>query len=528
MGKYLDETGLKHLWGKIKAEDAANQLTTNTALAQKGGYIEYDETDQYIKLWASEADSKAEGKTPLCQFSAAAFIKDGMLDDVDIATSSESLPIKYGDVTYKDGTKFIGFTWNTDAGTKTDYLKIDEIGKTYGEGDGINISDDNKISVTNVASAKVTNQAIPVEGGPLADMLKAAGITEISTDTDLASLLMSFVCKELWPTKSDLSTVNGSLSVSIVAPSFTLSNSGTTVEVGTKCTLSEVTVSEGAKVSSSVAPKVTGFAHGYADADDNQKDSSASEISATVKTAATVQSTNYTLGIDYTNFYTTSGSAATDNSSASVDADIANISYDSQTLVARPGTNTVKATISGPKATVVYNEIPSVYAVSNLGNTHDKEGNVYCKSDAVTSSNILNISSSNASNSASLSVTGKYKYFFGYSDIKSIHTVAEYFDSAKVRALTTQTGDLENSGTKTLNAGTSNGKSLVVAFPNTYKLSDAKYTDGSDMMANFSMSGTVDVACANNADYTTPYTVMVFPVDAFAEVGFKDIKITKK
>ena len=196
MGKYLDQAGLEYLWSKIKAEDAANQSTTNTALAQKGGYIEYDETNQLIKLWASEAAKSETGAEPLSSFSTAAFIKDGMLDDVDIVTSSESLPIIYGGVEYKDGTKFIGFTWNTDAGTKTDYLRVDEVGKTYKGSDSIAIGTDNKISVTNVAEAKVTKNTIRVEGGPLEDILKAAGITEIDSSMDLTTLLLKLACKE--------------------------------------------------------------------------------------------------------------------------------------------------------------------------------------------------------------------------------------------------------------------------------------------------------------------------------------------
>lgn len=387
-----------------------------------------------------------------------------------------------------------------------------------------------KILGTTEADNLVLTSDITIAGGPLANNIAESGETWpaswtsggekfIPAGTSLQDIMMKLFCVEKYPTTTSFSA--GSAKCTIAVPSFTLGNSGSTVEVGTKCTLSNVTISE-AVPAANAYPKVTGFTYGYSAADDNTRDSSDTQIQSTIKTAAALNEGNYQLAIDYTGF-----NSATDES-ATANADYSKVSYAGKDLIATAGTNSVKATVTGPTASITYNDIPSYYACSNLKNTRSGanvgEG-VFHKSEEKKN---LTYTSGAATNNTTLSVTAKYKYFYGYSDIKSTDNVATFFDSAKVRALTVQSGWLETSGSKVLTAGESDGRSLVVAFPSTYVLSDAKYTDGSDMKANFNMSGTVSVACGANADYTTNYTVMVFPVDATAKVGFKDITIKKK
>ena len=378
-----------------------------------------------------------------------------------------------------------------------------------------------KILGTTEANNLVLTSDITIAGGPLeADGKVAWSNGTIPAGTSMQDIMMKLFCVEKWPTSTSFSA--GSAKCTIAAPSFTLGNAGSTVvEVGTKCTLSDVTISE-AVPAANAYPKVTGFTYGYSAADDNTRDSEDTQIQSTIKTAAALNSGNYQLAIDYTGF----NSAA--DESATADSDYTKVSYTGKDLIATAGTNSVKATVTGPTATITYNDIPSYFACSNLKNTRSGAtvgDGVFHKSEEKKN---LTYTSGAASNNATLSVTAKYKYFYGYSDIKSTNDVATFFDSAKVRALTVQSGWLETTGSKVLTAGESDGRSLVVAFPSTYQLSDAKYTDGSDMKANFSMSGTVSVACGANADYTTDYTVMVFPVDATAKVGFKDITIKKK
>jgi hypothetical protein len=523
MGKYLDYEGLEYLWSKIKAKDAANQSTTNTALAQKGGYIEYDETNQRIKLWASEEAKNIEGATPLSSFSTAAFIKDGMLDDVDIVTSSESLPIKYGDKTYKDGTRFIGFTWNTEAGAKKDYLKIDEIGKTYDGSDSINISDDNKISVTNVANASVTKNTIKVEGGPLADILKSAGITEIDSTMDMTTLLLKLACKEKWPTSTPFSA--GSITASLAKPSFTLSNSGSTVEVGTKCTMGAVSIPSAVSINNPTYPQVTGFTNGYSSENDNTKDSTDTFVKATmVEGSKKLNDDNYTMSITFTKF-TKTDKTTPDTINVTADADHTKVKYDSSIdLLVTQGDNKVKASIAGPKALVEFNDIAQYYVVSNLGNTTNSEtGEPFHRSSAQTG---LSYTSSQPTNNLELTVTGKYYYFAGYINDNEL-------TSDNVRALSgfPTAGEgriagkafLETTGLTLASEKVTLDKGTKVAFaiPTGYKLSLIESLSGSEQVGTAGVTKTT--ISVNTGEITTSYDVYTMN----SGNSFKLIKIYK-
>lgn len=175
--KYLDITGVEKLWAAVRAADAqvVTDAKSNTIDAVKDNLeIEYTDKRVYLKY----------GDTVLSDFDAKAFINDGMLEDVTIITSSVDNPVTYGDPEEEitDGTKFIRFTWNTAVDgkpneegmqTKVQYLRVDEIGKTYVESDSIAIGDDNKLSVKEVDFEKTKlSSSIQVAGGPLANNIK--------------------------------------------------------------------------------------------------------------------------------------------------------------------------------------------------------------------------------------------------------------------------------------------------------------------------------------------------------------------
>ena len=69
------------------------------------------------------------GETSLGEVDATAFIKDGMLESAEIATSNGT----------KDGT-FLKLTWNTDAGKDVTYVDVASLVDTYTAGNGINIA----------------------------------------------------------------------------------------------------------------------------------------------------------------------------------------------------------------------------------------------------------------------------------------------------------------------------------------------------------------------------------------------------
>lgn len=119
------------------------------------------------------------------------------------------------------------------------------------------LANDGKYHVINTESVETT-ETIPVAGGPLAELLNNAGITSISSKTNMQDLLMSLFTKELWPNR--LTFTEGVIGATIPVPSFTLSSTGL-VEVGTPITISDTTLS--AAVASSIPRKYSGFTYGY-------------------------------------------------------------------------------------------------------------------------------------------------------------------------------------------------------------------------------------------------------------------------
>lgn len=125
--------------------------------------------------------------------------------------------------------------------------------------------------------------------------------------------------------------------------------------------------------------------------------------------------------------------------------------------------------------------------------------------------------------SSKITFTGAYKYFMGYSE----NTLASQFDSTSIRALTTRTGNMTTNGTTTVvnaTAISSNGKSIVVACPATYKLATVQNGLGADIIGNFSSRGTVAVTTGTT---TTNYTVYVYPITNGAVVDFKNVTLNK-
>ena len=387
-----------------------------------------------------------------------------------------------------------------------------------------------KILGTTEANNLVLTSDITIAGGPLANNIAESGETWpaswtsgnekfIPAGTSLQDIMMKLFCVEKYPTSTSFSA--GSAKCTIVVPSFTLGSSGSTVEVGTKCTLSDVTISE-AVPAANAYPKVTGFTYGYSAADDNTRDSSDTQIQSTIKTAAALNSGNYQLAIDYTGF-----NSATDES-ATANADYSKVSYTGKDLIATAGTNSVKATVTGPTASITYNDIPSYYACSNLKNTRSGanvgEG-VFHKSEEKKN---LTYTSGAATNNTTLSVTAKYKYFAGYTTATDVTTL----DSAAVRALTgIGSGNkfLPTSGSETVIGGTSTattaGKSVVIAIPSTYSLSVKEGLSGEEMIGVSFNEATVSVA---TGELNTNYKVYMYPITSpTANISIKNVVISK-
>lgn len=300
------------------------------------------------------------------------------------------------------GSKTIPSATTSNAGvmSATDKVKVDKI---VTDGDGNKYLTDNgnyQELIEDTTETIKTTDAIPVAGGPLADLLNKAGINSISPDTSMQDLFVSLFTKELWPT--NLVFKEGTVSAAIAAPSFTLSNTGL-VEVGATVTIGKTTLS--VATMSTTARTYSGFTYGYSSTNDNTKDSSNTTITVNASNAA-LNSVNYTM-------------KRTTNSSvenAAANTNPAQVTLDSKTFKAIEGTNTVKVDITGPTANATFASMPVYYACSNLGKTSEEHKSV--AKDTVTKT------SATPSNSKTLNVTGVYPYYTNKDNIAAFAKLA--------------------------------------------------------------------------------------------------------
>lgn len=287
------------------------------------------------------------------------------------------------------GSKTIPSATTSNAGvmSATDKVKVDKI---VTDGDGNKYLTDNgnyQELIEDTTETIKTTDAIPVAGGPLADLLNKAGINSISPDTSMQDLFLSLFTKELWPT--NLAFKEGTVSAAITAPSFTLSSTNL-VEVGATVTIGKTTLS--AATMSTTARTYSGFTYGYSSSNDNTKDSS--------NTTITVNASNVALNsVNYTMKRTTNGSVE----NATANTNHAQVTLNSKTFKAIEGTNTVKVDITGPTANATFASMRVYYACSNLGKTSEEHKSV--AKDTITKT------SSTPSNSKTLNVTGVYPYY---------------------------------------------------------------------------------------------------------------------
>lgn len=300
------------------------------------------------------------------------------------------------------GSKTIPSATTSNAGvmSATDKVKVDKI---VTDGDGNKYLTDNgnyQELIEDTTETIKTTDAIPVAGGPLADLLNKAGINSISPDTSMQDLFVSLFTKELWPT--NLAFKEGTVSAAITAPSFTLSSTNL-VEVGATVTIGKTTLS--VATMSTTARTYSGFTYGYSSTNDNTKDSSNTTITVNASNAA-LNSVNYTMK------RTTNGSVE----NAAANTNPAQVTLDSKTFKAIEGTNTVKVDITGPTANATFASMPVYYACSNLGKTSEEHKSV--AKDTVTKS------SSTPSNSKTLNVTGVYPYYTNKDNITTFAKLA--------------------------------------------------------------------------------------------------------
>ena len=495
MAKYLDESGVQTLWTAVKKADTTIKNSLETKIG--GLTLEYSVDSKEIHLKGSDG-------TVQSTIDVTSFVKDGMLKSVTVLTASLDSPVSYKGKTYSNGEKFLRFEWNADSDDvelKVNILKMDEIAPVYSGSSSIDIDVDNKLHVKEVGTTLTkTTASIPVAGGPLADLLNNAGITEINEGTDIQSLLFQLLCKVLWP--EDPKFNDGSISVSISKPSFTLGSENTTVEVGTKVIAGTTTIS-----TATMSTTNRGWVdvdYGYATELNGEKVNSTS-INATIKTDAALSADNYTLSRTYSGFV----NAASKNETAEASTTAASVQLNPVEVMVAEGECTVTATVGGPSASITFNATPQYCACSNTGETSN-EHILEAKAEATKTS-------AKATNSVTKKVTGaRYSY---------VGAVAGNFQatSAGVRELTKKANS--KSATNSVTAG-ANMTQVIIAFPTSWgSLKQVKDNNslGAVITDNFVLTDNVMVEGANG--YTAAaYKVYVYTSDV--RLGAIDYTVT--
>ena len=429
------------------------------------------------------------------------FIADGMLDDTNIITVTESDAdlIAAG---YAIGTKLIKFIWkgvvDESGNPKADYIRVSDLAV------------DPDTSNTEVA------ENIIIAGGPLESELKtiftskdADGNVIIPKGTSLQDLLTLLACKEMWPTS--ISTADAKVISTAATPTIAKSTTSTEVEVGT--TLS-FTAKNGASTGSATGHKASGFTYGYSAADDNSKDSSNTSVEGNKDTVV--------VDLDESTLTVTApkdgGGTQTLTEIGTSEAGSAVIDYSFNAI---EGTNSVSAQATSATHLCAFGALPEYYGCSNTGKTHDGTGKTY-KSTAKSATGKSSVAVT--SSKATWGVTGKYKWFMGCSDA----TLVSELDSAKVRALS-KNGWVTKDGTTTIVSSSSSwesdGRSIIIACPAKYKLASVTDSMGNDYMGLFPLQES-EVSVTTGA-INTSYKIYIYKITNGTVMKLKGITLTK-
>jgi hypothetical protein len=438
--KYLDITGVSTLWGAIKAKNSELQTSLETAIAGKGSELVYDDKTQAIVL-------KDANGNQLGSVDAKPFIKDGMLDDVVIYTATGN-EVDYNGVPSTKGEQFIKFIWNTSAGTKTDFIKLSDISKTYSGSDsiGINANENNAIFVKEVKGNVVKTNAITLGGTPLGDYIKANGGPTSIPAGDLNELLKALLSADVYP--EGYKRNPATLALSFNAPKCKLSSTTSPVEVGTTLTFTATCGTS----SASGSYTFEGFTNGYKTATDGVT-VSGNPGSVSLKDITTNNNVN-TLSFTVTGF-----NNATISSVSGTHETVASTSV--TLTVSETSTNKVTVTAVSPSYKAKTPSIAKYYAVSSLGNTSEDE---IIDALAATTDYTHNVASATKTVTSD-TIKGERKMFWGTST-----TSCAASTSAEVRALG-HSNFYSSSVTLTIPSGT---KDVTVAMPKSWSITEIK------------------------------------------------------
>lgn len=338
---------------------------------------------------------------------------------------------------------------------------------------------------------------------------------EIEAGTDIYTILQNILCKELYPT--NVKATPAWATAKMNALTLTLSASDT-VEVGTLVKLTKGETNGSAiDTNNTNDSSITGMTYGYSWSNNNTKVSSDTSIikkcnteisDNTYSISATI---NSGFDADKEFYEKTTPSTQTGEGKAAL--------AETQLGCIVEGENKITISAEGASYSYIADKIDKVFYCSNLGNTDASETKEVATSSGTTDK---------PTTSASATVTGAYYYFMGYSD----KTSYDQFDSDSIRNLTVKS-DWIDSKKDTIIVGDkpmkSNGKSIVIACPDTYELATIE-NPPADLKPLFLTSGTgsdgpVSVKCG---EINVSYHVYVYPITNNVQVDFKNVTLTKK
>ena len=142
--------------------------------------------------------------------------------------------------------------------------------------------DDDGLKVGNMgANVTITTEPILVMGGPLAtDKVQAvlpktddeAQIPYIAANTNLQELLIRLFCNEMYPSISSANVQQGNVTARIHPPLLQLSQTATTLEVGTYISATTISFNDNS-IAISNPSMISGLTYGYSFENNNQKES---------------------------------------------------------------------------------------------------------------------------------------------------------------------------------------------------------------------------------------------------------------
>ena len=333
----------------------------------------------------------------------------------------------------------------------------------------------------------------------------------IPAGTNIYEIIQNILCRELYPTSVNAKTASATATMNDLI--LKLNKSGT-IEVGTLVTLIEGKTNS-SNVSVTQNSQITGMTYGYSSEDDDERDTVDTSITSNCVTQ--LKDNIYTISAKINKGFNVNENinipeAKTGEGAAEL----------AETIIGcvSEGDNEITISASGPIYSYNADAIDKVYYCSNLGKTDASQ--YHPGVDAV------NNETTRPSKTATANITGAYRYFMGY----STNTSYDQFDSESIRNLNLKQNWINKDSVTTIvdsNTMKSNGESIVIACPNSYKLTTIE-NPPADLLPLFLSSGSgsdgiVKVKCG---EIDVDYHVYVYPITNGAKVDFKNVTLTKK